>query len=240
MYVFHQTGQLSIEEFYSPFGGKLDPNNRLVLLHKLIPWIQLESHYAPQFSAKTGAPAKPFQMAFGAVYIQQRLGVTDQETVELITESPYLQFFIGLSGYQPLPPFDASMMVHFRKRIGSELIKVCNAMTKANGIAMIQEMLATCEQEEGTAAEDHNQFTAICPHESSAKGAEFAGCPAPCNVSRGADRLRCAIHPGYAGVGVPGELHECSGRKLPEQGLRARRSQADIPQQNKHSKHNCQ
>jgi hypothetical protein len=29
------------------------------------------------------------------------LGVTDRETVELITESPYLQFFIGLSVYQP-------------------------------------------------------------------------------------------------------------------------------------------
>ena len=100
-------------------------------------------------------------MAFGAVYIQQRLGVTDRETVELITESPYLQFFIGLSGYQPSPPFDASMMVHFRKRIGPELIKVCNAMTKANGIAMIQELLATCEQEEGTAAGDHKQFAAI-------------------------------------------------------------------------------
>jgi len=30
----------------------------------------LESHYAPQFNAKTGAPAKPFQMAFGALFIQ--------------------------------------------------------------------------------------------------------------------------------------------------------------------------
>jgi hypothetical protein len=62
-------------------------------------------------------------MAFGAVYIQQRLGVTDRETVALITESPYLQFFIGLSGYQPLQAFDPSMMVHFRKRIGSDLMK---------------------------------------------------------------------------------------------------------------------
>jgi IS5 family transposase len=50
----------------------------------------LDSQYAPQFSAKTGAPAKPFQMAFGALYIQQRPGVTDRETVQLITESPYL------------------------------------------------------------------------------------------------------------------------------------------------------
>lgn len=69
--LFQHTGQLAIEEFHSPFGGKLDPSNRWVLLHKLIPWTPLESHYAPQFSTKTGAPAKPFQMAFGAVYIQQ-------------------------------------------------------------------------------------------------------------------------------------------------------------------------
>ncbi|MFM7714563.1 MAG: hypothetical protein ACKO7A_18230, partial [Microcystis sp.] len=55
MYVFQHTGQLSIEEFHSPFGGKLDSNNRWVLLHKVIPWMSLESHYAPQFTAKTGA-----------------------------------------------------------------------------------------------------------------------------------------------------------------------------------------
>ena len=100
-------------------------------------------------------------MAFGAMYIEQRLGVTDRERVELITESPYLQFFIGLRWYQPVPPFEASMMVHFRKRIGPELIKVCNAMTKANGIAMVQELLTTCEQEDGTAAENHRQLAAI-------------------------------------------------------------------------------
>ena len=92
-------------------------------------------------------------MAFGAVYIQQRLGVTDRETVDLITESPYLQFFIGLSGYQYMRPFDPSMMVHFRKRIGPDLIKVCNDMTKANGIAMIQELLASCQSDRNEAEE---------------------------------------------------------------------------------------
>ena len=44
------------------------------------------------------------------------------------------------------------MMVHFRKRIGPDLIKVCNDMTKANGIVMIQELLAS-SQEEKSAAE---------------------------------------------------------------------------------------
>jgi IS5 family transposase len=87
--------------------------------------------------------------------------VTDRETVELITESPFLQFFIGMSGYQALPPFDPSMMVHFRKRIGPDLIKVCNDMTKANGIAIIQELLATSQQEDITDPEDRKQLAAI-------------------------------------------------------------------------------
>lgn len=147
MYVFQHNGQLSIEEFHNPFGGKLDPNNRWVVLGGIIPWEPLECRYAPLFDATTGAPAKPFRMAFGALYIQQRLGLTDRETVELITESPYLQFFIGLSGYQFTKAFDASMMVHFRKRIGPDLIKVCNDMTKANGIAMVKQLLADCVEE---------------------------------------------------------------------------------------------
>ena len=152
MYVFQHNGQLSIEEFYNPFGGKLDPNNRWVVMAGIIPWEPLECRYAPLFNATTGAPAKPFRMAFGALYIQQRLGLTDRETVELITESPYLQFFIGLSGYQFTKAFDASMMVHFRKRIGPDLIKVCNDMTKANGIAMVKQLLADCVGE-GTESE---------------------------------------------------------------------------------------
>lgn len=147
MYVFQHNGQLAIEEFYLPFGGKLDPNNRWVVLSNLIPWLPMECQYAHSFSATSGAPAKPFRMAFGAIYIQQRLGVTDRETVELITESPYLQYFIGMSGYQYMRPFDPSMMVHFRKRIGPDLIKVCNQLTKANGIAMIQQLLASCDEE---------------------------------------------------------------------------------------------
>jgi hypothetical protein len=45
------------------------------------------------------------------------LGLTDEELVEQIKENPYLQFFIGLEGYQYSAPFDPSMMVYFRKRL---------------------------------------------------------------------------------------------------------------------------
>ncbi|MFN9546400.1 MAG: hypothetical protein ACK6AD_04925, partial [Cyanobacteriota bacterium] len=38
--------------------------------------------------------------------------------------------------------------------------------------------------------------------------------PTPCKASRGTSRLRCAAHPGDAGVGVPGDLHHSPGRQL--------------------------
>ncbi|NBU76758.1 MAG: transposase [Planctomycetes bacterium] len=42
-----------------------------------------------------GAPAKSVRLAFGAIYIKQRLGLSDKETVLQIQENPYLQFFLG-------------------------------------------------------------------------------------------------------------------------------------------------
>jgi IS5 family transposase len=62
MYRSQYNSQPAIEEFDMPFGGKLDLSNRWVLLAKRIPWAQLESSYAPLFSATKGAPAKPFRM----------------------------------------------------------------------------------------------------------------------------------------------------------------------------------
>jgi hypothetical protein len=51
------------------------------------------------------------------------------------------------------------MMVHFRKRIGPDLIKVCNQLTKANGIAMIQQLLASCG--EGGSGVETGDFNAV-------------------------------------------------------------------------------
>jgi Transposase domain (DUF772) len=67
-----------------------------------------------------GAPAKPFRMALGALIIKERLGTSDEETVEQIRENPYLQYFLGLSAYSEQAPFESSMMVHFRKRLLSK------------------------------------------------------------------------------------------------------------------------
>jgi hypothetical protein len=126
MYRQSPRGQLSFENFYLPFGGKLSGENRWVRLAELVPWEQFESEYAEQFSQGQGAPAKPFRMALGALIIKEKLGTSDEETVEQIRENPYLQYFLGLSEYSDKAPFEASMMVHFRKRLNLEIVGKIN------------------------------------------------------------------------------------------------------------------
>ena len=122
MYRCIPPGQLSFENFYLPFGGKLSGENRWVKLAELIPWKEVETEYSQQFSSSEGAPAKSCRVALGALIIKERLGTSDEETVEQIRENPYLQYFLGFYEYRDKAPFEASMFVHFRKRFTIESV----------------------------------------------------------------------------------------------------------------------
>ena len=87
-----------------------------------IPWDEYEKKYRCLFKSKTGNIAKPFRMALGSLIIQQKYQYSDRELVEQITENPYLQYFIGLPGYQEKAPFDASTLVLFRRRINAKML----------------------------------------------------------------------------------------------------------------------
>lgn len=109
------------------FAGKIAEDNRWVVMSQLIPWEEFETEYAQKFSKEgIGAPAKPFRIALGALIIKERLRTSDRETVEQIRENPYLQYFLGIEEYSNQAPFEASMLVHFRQRIGEELVNKIN------------------------------------------------------------------------------------------------------------------
>lgn len=127
MYRKELKAQLSFADFYLPFGGRLNSENRWVQLSSLVPWDKFENKYAEQFSeAGIGAPAKSFRIALGSLLIKEKLNITDEETIEQIRENPYLQYFIGMEGYRDEIPFDSSMMVHFRKRITLAMLTEIN------------------------------------------------------------------------------------------------------------------
>lgn len=128
MYRKNQYHQFSITDFNQPIGLKMNPENRWVKKASAIPWEAIEEKYAKLFSSKTGMPAKPLRMALGSLLIQKQLGFSDRELVEEITENPYLQYFIGLPGYQTEPPFVPSLLVEFRKRLSADVLAEINEM----------------------------------------------------------------------------------------------------------------
>ena len=123
----HLRDQLEFENFYLPFGGKLKAANRWVLLRELIPWSTIEKTYDKNFNSR-GRAALDVQIALGSLIIKERLNLSDRETVLQISENPYLQYFIGLEEYQDKLPFDASSLVHFRKRFTLEILQDINEL----------------------------------------------------------------------------------------------------------------
>ena len=133
MYKYSLAEQLEFEDFYMPFGGRLRSDNRWVRLSKIIPWEEVEEIYSKQLAdSGMGTPAKSGRIAVGALIIQKRLNLTDEETVAQVQENPYLQYFLGYSEYSNEEPFDSSLMVHFRKRLSGKLINQINEMTVKN------------------------------------------------------------------------------------------------------------
>lgn len=119
--------QLSFTAFETPFHHGLDPSNRWVVLSAKIPGDELVSLFNKRNPAKsTGRPSLNPRVLIGAVIVKHLLNVDDSETVAQITENIYLQYFLGYSSYIKETPFDASLFVDIRNRLGEELISAMN------------------------------------------------------------------------------------------------------------------
>ena len=109
--------------------AKLSPDNRWIQMAQMIPWDSIEEKYFQTFENPiVGNPARSCRMALGSLIIKEKYQLSDVETVAMIAENPYLQFFIGLSEFRSKTPFDASTMTLFRKRLSAEALAEINRM----------------------------------------------------------------------------------------------------------------
>lgn len=138
MYKFRHS-QEEFESVYLPFGGKLKSDNRWVRLAKLIPWGEFEGSYCDHFSkpSKCGASSISLRIALGSLIIQEKLGTSDEKTLLHITENPYLQYFLGFEAFIEKAPFDSSMFIYFRKRLGKNILREVNEAIARGAAKMI-------------------------------------------------------------------------------------------------------
>ena len=146
------SNQTTIIGFESPFFQTLDLNNRWVILAHQIPWDLLVSAYQSQMNnSQTGADGINPRVAIGAMILKHMCNISDRETVLQIQENMYMQYFIGFSSFSKEEPFDPSLFVEFRKRLGIEQINAINE--KILGLANCKE---TLKQTDNTKGSEHH------------------------------------------------------------------------------------
>jgi IS5 family transposase len=120
MIKYTPANQLTLEAFKHPFEKVLDQNNRWVRLAELVPWDELAGIYARSLDPDTGRLSVDVRMVIGALIIKHKLCLSDRDTVDMISENLYMQYFCGLKSFRSEPPFDPSLFVDIRKRMGTD------------------------------------------------------------------------------------------------------------------------
>ena len=109
--------QLTLDLFRSSFDD-LDKHNRWVVLGDTLPWAELEKIYNSRLHNNLkGAGNKPARMVIGAMIVKHKLSLSDEETIQIIRENPYMQYLCGLTELTDRPIFDPSLFVAVRNRI---------------------------------------------------------------------------------------------------------------------------
>jgi len=119
--------QLVLAGFETPFEKELNPKNRWVVLARLIPWDDVCSIYQKHVGvSNTGRPPLNPRIVIGSLIIKHLCNLDDRETVDQITENIYMQYFLGYSSFTNEAPFDPSLFVEFRKRLGMDNVNAMN------------------------------------------------------------------------------------------------------------------
>lgn len=135
---FDDPNQIEIKDFVLPFSGRLDPNNKWICLSRMIPWEEFAGKYTKKMSKDFGRLSIKPRVAIGALIIKHYKQMSDEDTIQDIQENPYLQYFLGYSGYQLKLCFDPSLFVTIRKRLKAKEIEAINEIF----IAKFKEMRA--------------------------------------------------------------------------------------------------
>ncbi len=127
--------QITLEAFKTPFEIKMNPKNRWIQLSHLILWGELTNIYAKSMS-DFGRPGINSRIVIGSIIIKTILGLSDEETLDQIRENMYMQYFLGYAEYKDDYPFDASLFVYIRDRIGKELMDEMNTVIIKQGMQL--------------------------------------------------------------------------------------------------------
>ncbi len=106
--------------FYSTFEEQLSRKHPLFILANAIDWEKFDVAFSKHYCDNNGRPAKPIRMMVSLLILKHLRNLSDESVVEQWTENSYYQYFSGEKKFACGAPCEASELVHFRHRIGTE------------------------------------------------------------------------------------------------------------------------
>lgn len=120
--------QTKINEFSNLYQLQLDQNNRWIQLGAIIPWDNLVKLLEDSYNFQEGRTSVNPRVIIGALIIKHKLCLTDEQTIEIIKENPYMQFFLGFTQFKSEAIFSPTVFVDIRKRLGKEVFDKFNSL----------------------------------------------------------------------------------------------------------------
>jgi len=107
-----QEKQYRLDLFSIVLEKSLDPSNRWYKLAGAMLWDEIERVYNKCLHNKhCGGGNKPARIIVGALIIKHKMYLSDKETVQIISENPHMQYFVGIEEFTSKPVFDSSLFV---------------------------------------------------------------------------------------------------------------------------------
>ena len=107
----------------------LSKANRWVKLAENLPWDKIENEYNKRLrNAHHGAGNKPARMVVGALIVKHVESLSDEKTIQVIQENPYMQYLLGLPCFTEKPVFVPELFVLVRKRLDEKFFNMLTLM----------------------------------------------------------------------------------------------------------------
>ncbi len=112
--------------FETFFSDLLNPEHELLRAASLIDWDGLQETLDVYYSP-LGRQGKAIRLMVGIHLLKHRYNCSDEQAVETLHENSYWQCFCGFNSFQRGQVLDATTLVKFRNRIGTEGMKQIEA-----------------------------------------------------------------------------------------------------------------
>jgi transposase, IS5 family len=108
--------------FETLFSDVLNPEHELLRAGCLIDWGGLHDALSAYYSS-LGRQGKPIRLMVGIHLLKHRYNCSDEQAVDMLHENAYWQCFCGFNSFQGGQILEATSLVKFRNRIGTEGMK---------------------------------------------------------------------------------------------------------------------